>query len=77
MRRSTKKNQRGQKTCPNEKRGQKIETHESEASPQRLTKDGQKEHEPLPDMPEMTGRPNAEKPKERKDDVELPDMPKF
>ena len=60
-----------------EKRGQKIETSESEASPQRLTKDGQKEHEPLPDMPEMTGRPNAEKPKERKDDVELPDMPKF
>tara|TARA_B100000459_G_scaffold145826_1_gene110883 strand:- start:64 stop:1701 length:1638 start_codon:yes stop_codon:yes gene_type:complete len=60
-----------------EKRGQKIETHESEVRPQKLTKDGQREHEPLPDMPEMTGRPNAEKPKERKDDVELPDMPKF
>lgn len=60
-----------------EKRGQKIEAPESEVSPQRRTKDGQKEHEPLPDMPEMTGRPNAEKPKERKDDVELPDMPKF
>ncbi len=60
-----------------EKRGQKIETPESEVSPQRKTKDGQKEHEPLPDMPEMTGRPNAEKPKERKDDVQLPDMPKF
>ncbi|MED5375623.1 MAG: hypothetical protein VX892_03840 [Candidatus Thermoplasmatota archaeon] len=60
-----------------EKRGQKIEAPEPEVSPQRRTKDGQKEHEPLPDMPEMTGRPNAEKPKERKDDVELPDMPKF
>lgn len=60
-----------------EKRGQKIETPESEVPPQKLTKDGQREHEPLPDMPEMTGRPNAERPKERKDDVELPDMPKF
>jgi len=60
-----------------EKRGQKIESVESEVIPQKKTKDGQREHEPLPDMPEMTGRPNAEKPKERKDDVKLPDMPKF
>ena len=60
-----------------EKRGEKIETTESETPPPKRTKDGQKEHEPLPDMPEMTGRPNAERPKERKDDVELPDMPKF
>jgi len=60
-----------------EKRGPKIESQESDAPPPKLTKDGQKEHEQLPDMPEMTGRPNAERPKERKDDVQLPDMPKF
>ena len=60
-----------------EKRGQKIESVESEVIPEKKTKDGQREHEPLPEMPEMTGRPNAEKPKERKDDVKLPDMPKF
>jgi len=59
-----------------EKRGAKIEP-EGEAPLVKKTKDGQKEHEALPDMPQMTGRPNAERPKERKDDVELPDMPKF
>ncbi|MDP6856029.1 MAG: hypothetical protein QGH13_00685 [Candidatus Thalassarchaeaceae archaeon] len=59
-----------------EKRGAKIEPEE-EAPLIKKTKDGQKEHEALPDMPQMTGRPNAERPKERKDDVELPDMPKF
>ena len=59
-----------------EKRGAKIESDEDVPLPKK-TKDGQKEHEALPDMPEMTGRPNAERPKERKDDVELPDMPKF
>jgi len=59
-----------------EKRGAKIESDEEAPLPKK-TKDGQKEHEALPDMPEMTGRPNAERPKERKDDVELPDMPKF
>ena len=71
-----------EKTSPNaerrgEKRGEKIETSDSEVPSPKRTKDGQKEHEPLPDMPEMSGRPNAERPKERKDDVELPDMPKF
>ncbi len=60
-----------------EKRGEKIVAEDATPPPRKRTKDGQKEHEPLPDMPEMTGRPNAERPKERKDDVELPDMPKF
>ena len=60
-----------------EKRGRKIESEEPENPPKKLTKDGQKEHEALPDLPEMAGRPNAERPKERKDDVQLPDMPKF
>ena len=60
-----------------EKRGEKIVAEDATSPPRKRTKDGQKEHEPLPDMPEMTGRPNAERPKERKDDVELPDMPKF
>ena len=60
-----------------EKRGEKIVAEDEATPPPKRTKDGQKEHEPLPDMPEMTGRPNAERPKERKDDVELPDMPKF
>ncbi len=59
-----------------EKRGEKIEPDEAVPAVKK-TKDGQKEHEALPDMPQMTGRPNAERPKERKDDVELPDMPKF
>ena len=60
-----------------EKRGEKIVAEDETTPPPKRTKDGQKEHEPLPDMPQMTGRPNAERPKERKDDVELPDMPKF
>ena len=41
------------------------------------TKDGQTEPPSLPITPEPGSRPVAERPKPRKDEIQLPDMPKF
>ena len=41
------------------------------------TKDGQTEPPSLPIAPEPGSRPVAERPKPRKDEIQLPDMPKF
>ena len=41
------------------------------------TKDGQTEPPSLPSTPEPGSRPVAERPKPRKDEIQLPDMPKF